>query len=300
MAQFVKTLARFCAHRDPLWRLVEGAFLKFTRHAVNARRDWETKTFSGNARPSSSAQNLTGAKEYVGVEEELKRLFPDMVVANGPFKGLKYPAVAAFGSAKFPKLLGSYEHELHPLIEEILATPYAHVLDIGCAEGYYANGFAKRLPQTRVHAYDINPKAVSFCRAMAELNDQADRIEIGSFCTAQTLTDFAYTGKSLIISDCEGFEKQLFTPAACLALAGHDVLIEVHDFIDLEISTVLKQNFAATHDIRVIQSLDDIAKIHQYSFPELAGYGLLARRELVGEYRPSIMEWYFCSPKVVV
>jgi hypothetical protein len=46
----------------------------------------------------------------------IAKLFPDLLVAKGPFKGLKYPSMHTFGSAFFPKLLGAYESELHRLL----------------------------------------------------------------------------------------------------------------------------------------------------------------------------------------
>jgi hypothetical protein len=61
-----------------------------------------------------------------------------MTVANGPFKGLRYPSVHTFGSALFPKLLGSYESELHPVLGGMMGNGYTTVVDIGCGEGYCA------------------------------------------------------------------------------------------------------------------------------------------------------------------
>src|SRR6185436_7862279 len=52
-------------------------------------------------------------REQARLEEEIKRLTPDLVVLEGPFKGLKYPFVRSVGSTCTPKLLGTYEAELH-------------------------------------------------------------------------------------------------------------------------------------------------------------------------------------------
>jgi hypothetical protein len=105
-----------------------------------------------------------------------------------------------------------------------------------------------------------------------------------------------FSGRALILADCESYEKNLFTDASVAALRRHDVLIEVHDFIDLEISPLLRRRFAKTHRLEVVESIDDIQKAHRYDYPQLQGYDVAARRELVGEFRPTIMEWFYFSP----
>ena len=65
----------------------------------------------------------------------IEDLFPDLTVANGPFKGMRYAAAQSVGSALLPKLLGSYESELHGALEEMFVRKYTTVVDIGCAEG---------------------------------------------------------------------------------------------------------------------------------------------------------------------
>ncbi|MBT8196145.1 MAG: hypothetical protein KJO64_06945, partial [Bacteroidia bacterium] len=61
-----------------------------------------------------------------------------LVVLNGPFKGLKYSSDNSFGSAFYPKLLGVYEKELHVVFNQIQNNNYSEIIDVGCAEGYYA------------------------------------------------------------------------------------------------------------------------------------------------------------------
>src|SRR5437016_2600251 len=66
------------------------------------------------------------------------------VVQSGPFAGMLY-VNQAVGSAHVPKLLGSYEAELHEIMRSVLTENYATIVDVGCAEGYYAIGLALRL-----------------------------------------------------------------------------------------------------------------------------------------------------------
>jgi hypothetical protein len=232
-----------------------------------------------------------------GVREALDRLAADLTVRRGPFQGMRYPERTAVGSSFAPKLIGCYERELHPLFERIVNRPYRTIIDVGCAEGYYAVGLALRIPQATVHAYDPAPLARSQCRKMAELNGVADRVIVGETFTPGDLVKFDFRGPGLIICDCEGYEKELFSQAAVDRLGDQDVLIEAHDFFDPEITPQLKARFAPTHDVEAIPSVDDYHKSRAYDYPELQGYSIDLRRILLGEYRTANMEWLFMTPK---
>jgi hypothetical protein len=158
-------------------------------------------------------------------------------------------------------------------------------------------GLALRIPQAIVHAYDTDPLARSQCRKMAELNGVADRVIVGETFTPGDLVKFDFRGPGLIICDCEGYEKELFSQAAVDRLVDQDVLIEAHDFFDPEITPQLKARFAPTHDVEAIPSVDDYHKSRAYDYPELQGYSIDLRRILLGEYRTANMEWLFMTPK---
>src|SRR5687767_7249195 len=55
-----------------------------------------------------------------------------LVVLDGPFAGMKY-IDSTTGSVAVPKLVGSYEAELHPWIEDALRCGYERVVDVGSA-----------------------------------------------------------------------------------------------------------------------------------------------------------------------
>ncbi len=223
-------------------------------------------------------------------------LFPDPTVAGGPFKGLKYQQAQSFGSALLPKLLGSYESELHPVFEEMFANDYATIVDIGCAEGYYAVGLGLKFPKATVYCFDIEPCARDLCFELAKANGLEKRIHIGGFCDQAVLRNIELGEKALIISDCEGYEGVLFTSEIAALLARHDLIVETHDFIDINISSKVRHAFRDTHQIRSFKSLDDIEKAHRYRYSELDKYDLDTRRLVLGERRPAIMEWLVMTP----
>ena len=72
-------------------------------------------------------------------------------VAAGPFAGMRYAGLPS-GSTAGPKLLGSYESEIAAWIEGLCGARLDTIVDVGCAEGYYAVGMAMRCPAARVLA----------------------------------------------------------------------------------------------------------------------------------------------------
>lgn len=232
------------------------------------------------------------------LNETIASISPNLKVKNGPFKDMQYLDKMAIGSTLLPKLLGSYERELQPLIEQMCLQPYSEIVDIGCAEGYYAVGLAMRIASAKVYAFDTNPEALRLCRRMAQANNVSDRVITGGFCDPAMLRALPFRGKSLIVSDCEGYEKILFTEEIVPCLAKHDLLVEIHDCNDIEISRLIRDRFSQTHMIQRINSIDDIAKAHTYNYDELHGFNLATRKWILAERRPVIMEWFFMTPRV--
>lgn len=233
------------------------------------------------------------ARQRRGAEVDARalELFPDLSVANGFFRTLRYPSAQSVDSTLSPKLLGSYESELHPVFEDILKNDYTSIVDIGCAEGYYAVGLALRFPHAEVYAFDIDPMAKRLCAGMAKVNGVSDRVHVADFCNEQALRSIPLGDRALIISDCEGFETALFTQQVAEFMRKHDVIIETHDFIDIECTAKMRLAFSQTHNIRSIKSIDDIHKAQTYQYPELDGHSTREKFQIVREGRPAIMEW---------
>lgn len=227
----------------------------------------------------------------------VEKLFKDKTVLHGPFKGLKYPGFRSRNSSLNSKLIGSYETELHDVFTEIINTNYTQILDIGCAEGYYAVGLALKMPAVNVVAYDIEAEARQLTTDMAKLNQVADRVKVESSCTEQTLKDFTFDQYSLIISDCEGYERSLFTEKNLSNLKHTDVLIETHDWVNINISTDLENLFSKTHDVSVIRSIGDVLKAKHYKYEELANESLETKYRIFEEGRGFTDEWLWIKAR---
>jgi len=276
----LKRLVSLAAANDRAWAILDATILTVARYAESERR-----------------RKTQPPDRQAVIDEATRTVFPELTIRYGPFSGMRYPEAKSSGSSLFPKLIGSYEKEIEPILEKICNTQYTDIVNIGCGEGYYAIGLALRLPSARVFAYDTDPEAILRCMRMAALNGVDGRLTTGSLCNTEALASLSSSGKLLIVSDCEGYEKELLSDDLVPLLAHHDLLVEVHDFVDIEISDVIRQRFERSHVVEAIQSLDDIKKAKSYSYDELRGYDLATRRILLGEYRPAIMEWFYMRPR---
>ena len=209
------------------------------------------------------------------------------VVLDGPFAGMRYVPQAA-GSSLLPKLLGCYEAELHPTLASIINSNYRQVVDIGCAEGYYAVGLAMKIPDARIFGFDIDMRARQLCKDLAEANGVADRVLVAGECTGEQLATLL-DERTLVICDCEGCELGVLNPGVVPSLSLSDVLVELHDFIDGSISKTIVSRFTATHDIALI----DTAERDPSNWPVLESFNKFDQRVAVAEFREEKMQWAF-------
>jgi hypothetical protein len=168
-------------------------------------------------------------------------------VQDGPFRGV---ALSPMTRAEHlgPYLLGVYESELDPAWDIVLRGRYAQIVDVGAKFGYYAVGLAKRFPQARVVAFDTDWWARKAVDEMVCLN-QVPNIEVRGFCDAAWL-DRELGAGAFIISDCEGYEGELFCQAPIAQLATAALIIETHDEFVPGVTQRLRDRFAPTHVVR--------------------------------------------------
>ncbi len=141
---------------------------------------------------------------------------------------------------------------MQPFIEEAIQEAYPIILNIGCAEGYYAVGFARRMPNTQVLAFDLNPKAREVCNALAQKNGVSDRIKIGAFFKTEDFESYV-NHKVLVLCDIEGAEKELLIPEVSPALKYMDLIVESHECLIPGVTQTLNERFKNTHDITLVQ-----------------------------------------------
>lgn len=238
-------------------------------------------------------QHLQLEPELASAQELLRS---ECAVQGGPFAGLRYPSAAATGSSLYPKLVGSYEQELHSIVETLVALQADLIVDIGAAEGYYATGFAIRLPRAEIHAFDIGENAMRMCSSMASENGVADRVHVESKCTPQRLLDL--DGRpAVVVSDCEGYEEHLFNFDTARALRRCHLLIECHDFRKPGLTRRVAAYLTSTHHVETIIAVPDYLRPMIFPSQVIRHLSRDVQIALMAELRPAYMNWLYCTPR---
>jgi len=168
---------------------------------------------------------------------------------GGPFAGLVFPP-AAVGAGPLPaKLVGAYECELHDVMEERIAARPSRVVNVGSAEGYYAIGFARRLPHAAVIAFDPDREAQRLTRLGARANGVASRLQQRGLATAGEISDLGPDADTLLFVDCEGAEDDLLDPDRLPCLRVTPIVVELHEHVVPGIGERLTGRFQATHEL---------------------------------------------------
>ena len=182
------------------------------------------------------------------------------VVVAGPFAGLRLRVEYS----ELPKFLGTYEFMLSPFILQLTRRRYDVILNIGCAEGYYAAGFARLMPSVKVEAFDTDSVQRLRCRANIELNALSDRITLFDRFEGERFNSFSEQ-RTLVVCDIEGGEIELIRPDRWRGLASMDLLIELHEDHIPDILGLFKERFHHTHELIHVRRrlIDDFAQIEK-------------------------------------
>ncbi len=228
------------------------------------------------------------------LEQQTRNLLP-LSVRKGPFAGMKLLSWAC-GSVWIPKILGCYEVELEFTIEEIVRAEPDVIVDVGCAEGYFAVGFAMRAA-ARVIAADTNPVARRMVHKLAQMNGVRDRVITTGWITRQKLEHLlAGAGKPVVWCDIEGGEWELLDPNKVPSLRKAWILIEDHEHATGMPLSGFVDRFSHTHNHRLIAQSGRRAM--EWMPGELISS--LTERDMdlaISELRPPDQKWLFFKPK---
>lgn len=190
--------------------------------------------------------------------ERLKALrLEKLEVLSGPFKGMAYGDFA-HGSPIMPKLLGTYESELHTWIADAIFRDYDCIINVGSAEGYYAVGFAYTKPLIEVFAFDTAKATDSMVPKLAALNAVQNRVHKSGACSPHQLQDLlSKFRKPLLFIDIEGFEDELLDIKKAPSLRFADIIVETHDCFNLGVTQRLIQRLWPTHKFEIRAGQED-------------------------------------------
>lgn len=214
-------------------------------------------------------------------------------VLNGPFKGLSY-ILESHGSHLYSKLLGSYEEQIYGWIDDIEKKNYDLILDIGCAEGYYAVGFAYKGYAKKIIGYDTEEKAIKLAKYLASSNIlKSELILENRVCTHDEITELSKNKKLLVFCDIEGDEKTLLDLSLCPELKNIDIIVESHDFEIPDLTELLISRFQESHSIDVIEDCDRDSKKYKFlnNFSDDMSNIILDEGRKTLEGVPVVMKW---------
>ena len=219
-------------------------------------------------------------------------------VIAGPFAGMEFHH-AATGMTYYPKILGTYELELQPVIEEIARTPFTRVINAGAGDGYFAVGFARLFPNASVVAFELGAARQAHAKSLAHRNGVLDRVRIEGSCDVAALRANIETN-SLVFMDVEGAEDELLDPKAISQLRSATIVVEIHDTARPGIGSRLRARFAETHTVTEIWA--DPRRVSDFPWKNAAGRPLFSRDiclALMNENRPAGMRWFYLRPNTV-
>ena len=214
---------------------------------------------------------------------------------EGIFSGLIFD-IPNFNSAM---LLGTWELELEKQISQILEKKPNKIFCIGAAEGYYAVGFAKKLPSSKVFAFEMQETYKNFLASLSKTND-CKNIEIFGKCTAEFLHQLLSKGKAstFLFVDIEGGEIELLDLNKVPELKRTSILVEIHEMYVNNCESTLIDRFKNTHSLTIIKGreriLQDLPKTLNFLRFVSSPKKLL---NLMGEGRPYPMNWLYLEPK---
>lgn len=246
---------------------------------------WSTSFFSARARAQS--HRVVDAWGCTQITRKLIETYGTNV-QQGPFVETVLAPMAQKEHLG-PYLLGTYECELNAAWQEILSGTFDQVIDIGAKFGYYAVGLARRFPQAEVTAFDTDPWARAATAEMVKANGV--KVDVREFCDANWLRKNV-RGRAFIISDCEGYERELFGKGDVSYLRSTALIIETHDDLAPGCTTKVRANLSATHHITAIESN---SACHTSNL-DLSFLSEKERNMALNEVRPPQI-WLYCKPK---
>lgn len=152
-------------------------------------------------------------------------------------------------------IVGSYEEEVHDVINNVICAAPTRVINIGAAHGYYAVGLALKIANATIIAFEAVEEP--YWRQLAELariNGVSDKIIQRGLCTAEELARVCLP-KSFILCDCEGGKEDILKPLEIPALKSCKILVELHEFYRPNLVGTLVDRFRDSHEIRIIEEV---------------------------------------------
>jgi hypothetical protein len=208
---------------------------------------------------------------------------------------MRYTAERDYGGVWFPKILGTYEKEIHGTLDRLLQLKFDLIVVVGAAEGFYPVGFALRTnSEIEIVSFEAIPSSWKALDKLAEVNGVKGRIRRNGLCDIGSLRAcLAGSSSPFVFMDIEGGEAILLDPEFLPELKRAHILVEIHEQFIPGTAEIVRKRFAPTHRISQINSqtrtIDDFPILISELFKGVAV-------QLMSEERPGPMSWMVIGP----
>ena len=216
------------------------------------------------------------------------------------FKGLILVPEIGDLTPDFPSMFfGTYEEEL---LNTLVTIPKSNVnfINLGAGDGYYPIGVIKSRIFKKAIAYEASEFRRNQITRLAKINQCEESIEIRGFADAKCFDEYEsdFLSKSVILSDIEGGEFQLFNERNLAKLSQSTLILEIHEFLLQDGGLQLERLVEIASKYFTITRLTT-AQRDPSRFPELHSWMDIDRWFTVVEGRGPLMLWLLLQPRAV-
>ena len=195
-------------------------------------------------------------------------------------------------------LIGTWELELFPVLNEILKKKFSSIFVIGAAEGYYAVGFSRNLPDTKIFAFE---KQCDYRKKLERLktSNGSQDIHVEGNCDLKILKNRLQLGgdNPFLFCDIEGGEIELLNLKLIPDLVKTELLVEVHEMYVENCQQRLLDEFKNTQNYTIIYGKERRFEDLPISCGILSYFASKERvTNLMNEGRPYPMNWIRLQP----
>jgi lipopolysaccharide biosynthesis glycosyltransferase len=170
-------------------------------------------------------------------------------IQSGPFRSMTLDC-SENNVTLAPQLLGTFESELHDVLEESISHNPASITVIG-RSGYYAAGMALRNPDATVSFITQDDEAKRSLGHLAELNGITQRIRVGA--DQPVAESSSSTRSSLWLVDMACPESELLSAAETADHCHSLLVVELCESVRPGSAGLLHNQFVATHDVALVR-----------------------------------------------
>jgi len=231
-----------------------------------------------------------------------KRIFTEFggTIKYGPFKDMILVHELSDVNPDFSSMFfGCYEKELLDKLEEIPKS-FEYFINLGAGDGYYPIGAIKSGTFKKSIAYETSEFRRIQMKRLAEINNCQNSLIIHGLADETCFDEYDsdFLAKSVILSDIEGGEFEIFNERNLSKLSKSIVLIEIHDFLVQDGRPKLEKLLESASKYFEVTKLTTTGRDPSL-YSELHLFTDIDRWLSVVEGRGPLMLWLLLKPKDV-